>query len=74
LGRKLFIEAQASISVPSTLKCSRLMRSLASWRIAKKNAAATSCSISRARFFVNDVASKGSSTMSMSRNQRNNML
>jgi hypothetical protein len=52
-GRKLFIDAQASISVPSTLKCSlessRFTRGSA--RSADRNRAETSPASSRARFF-----------------------
>src|SRR3954471_20659661 len=54
-GLKLFIEAQASTSVPSTEKCS-LERSLFTRgcaRRAAKNAAATSPARSRSRFFEN---------------------
>jgi hypothetical protein len=55
LGRKLFIEAQASMSVPSTLKCSldrrRLTRGWA--RTAARNLEATSPARSRSRFFEN---------------------
>ena len=52
-GRKLFIEAHASISVPSTEKCSldsnRLTRGWASTAV--RNLVAISPSSSRSRFF-----------------------
>ena len=57
LRRKLFCYAQASISVPSTVKCSsessRLRRACST--IIVKNSSATAPSSSRSRFFVNTV-------------------
>ena len=55
-GRKLFIEAHASISVPSTVKCSLLIRprtAAPAPRPPRRTRLATSCSSSRSRFCEN---------------------
>ncbi len=66
----------ASISVPSTVKCSsgsRLRRSAA--RTTSSNSCwPTWCSSSRSRFFVNTVASKLRTISCMPKNQRNSRL
>src|SRR5215204_6613612 len=58
-GRKLFIDAQASISVPSTLKCSVDSRRLTlGWAsTAARNLCATSPASSRSRFLPKVVGS-----------------
>src|SRR5512133_1308446 len=75
-GRKLFTLAHASMSVPSTVKCSSLIRFAlrAVFTISARNFAATSCSSRRCRFREKVEWSKLSSTPSMSRNQRNSRL
>src|SRR5665213_3031953 len=69
-------EAHASISVPSTLKCSSesSSRERASRTTASKNFRATSSPASRSRFLLNVEASKDGSSRPMSKNQRNRML
>src|SRR5882762_92876 len=73
---KLFNPAQASIRVPSTVKCSspssRCARAWAS--TCSKNAWAMSPSSSRCRFLANTVASQMGSSMFNPTNQRNNRL
>jgi hypothetical protein len=73
---KLLRLAHASMSVPSTLKCSRLISpaAFACSTIARKNCPAASLATRRSRFFVKTVGSKLGSSMSMSRNQRNKRL
>ena len=68
--------AQASISVPSTEKCSvessRL--SAGSIRIARRKPRAMSPSSSRSRFLVNTVTSQTGASIAKPTNQRNSML
>jgi hypothetical protein len=73
---KLFREAHTSTIVLSTAMWSLLIRDSAlAWSTAAPgNSLATSCSITRLRFFVKLVGSKLGSSMSMSRNQRNRRL
>jgi hypothetical protein len=68
--------AHASISVPSTLKCSSDVRLAASAcsRIRSKNFCATSPSIKRSRFLLNTVGSHTGSSIFRPTNQRNNRL
>ena len=72
-GLKLFLEAQASVSVPSTEKCSldnsRLTRGCDS--TAARNLAAISPSKSRSRFFEKLEWSHTGSSIPMPTNQRN---
>src|SRR5262249_19168201 len=72
LGRKLFCEAQASISVPSTEKCSSDNSGLTcGWfRSLVMNLANTSPLCSRSRFFVNTVGSHTRSSGESPTNQR----
>ncbi len=76
LGRKLFIEAQAWISVPSTLKWScdrsRFTRGMASTALRK--AAATLPSSRRSRFLEKVEASQTGSSTPRPTNQRNSRL
>src|SRR5271157_722014 len=73
---KLFQLAQASISVPSTVKCSSLCRSCAraSFRTAWKKASATSPCSRRSRFLPYPVASQSGSSRFKPTNQRNKRL
>src|SRR5208337_4894346 len=73
LRLKLLSEAQASISVPSTVKCSSLvsLSSRASATTVRKNSPATSCSSNRARLRLKLEWSKPGSSQFRSRNQRN---
>src|SRR3954452_14386278 len=73
LGLKLFIEAQASISVPSTEKCSfeRSRFTRGSARMAVRNWAAISPSSSRSRFLERVDGSQTASSMPSPTNQRN---
>jgi hypothetical protein len=75
-GRKLFIEAQASISVPSTEKCSSESSVLTrgSDNSAERNSRATSASSSRSRLCVNTVACHTAPSSGRPTNQRNNRL
>src|SRR2546429_8898181 len=70
LGRKLFCEAQASISVPSTEKCSSDNSGL-TWMVQSlvMNLANTSPFCSRSRFFVNTVGSHTGSSGESPTNQ-----
>src|SRR6516164_5648270 len=72
LGRKLFCEAQASISVPSTEKCSSDNSGLTcGWfKSLVMNLANTSPLCSRSRFFVNTVGSHTRSSGESPTNQR----
>src|SRR5665647_3931422 len=72
LGRKLFCEAQASISVPSTEKCSSDNSGLTSeWlRSLAMNFANTSPFCSRSRFLVKVVGSQTGSSGASPTNQR----
>src|SRR5271155_2036906 len=76
LGLKLLSEAQASISVPSTVKWSSLIspRSCACPTILAKNSRATSCSNNRARLREKLLWSKLGSSRPISKNQRNRRL
>ena len=73
LGRKLLSDAQASISVPSTVKCSSLVsfNSRASATTVRKNSPATSCSSKRVRLRLKVEWSKPGSSQFISKNQRN---
>jgi hypothetical protein len=75
-GRKLFIEAQASISVPSTEKCSDESSGFTSGSAstAAKNFPTTSPRSSRSRFLVNTVTSHTGASIPRPTNQRNSML
>ena len=75
-GRKLFIEAQASIRVPSTEKCSSDSNLLTrGWdRTAAINLAATSPASNRSRFLVNTVTSQIAASIDSPTNQRNSRL
>src|SRR6202008_2367779 len=72
LGRNLFCEAQASISVPSTEKCSSDNSGLTcGWfKSLVMNLANTSPLCSRSRFFVNTVGSHTRSSGESPTNQR----
>src|SRR5258708_6203968 len=72
LGRKLFCEAQASISVPSTEKCSSDNSGLTcGWfKSLVMNLANTSPFCSRSRFLVNTVGSHTGSSGESPTNQR----
>src|SRR5258707_1688277 len=72
LGRKLFCEAQASISVPSTEKCSSDNSGLTcGWfKSLVMNLANTSPLCSRSRFFVNTVESHTTASGESPTNQR----
>ena len=76
LGRKLLSDAQASISVPSTVKCSSLVsfNSRASATTVRKNSPATSCSSKRVRLRLKVEWSKPGSSQFISKNQRNKRL
>lgn len=50
--RKLFCDAQPWINVPSTVKCSSLIKRLACLLISAKNCCATSLVSNRSRFFA----------------------
>src|SRR5438093_588842 len=73
---KLFWLAQASISVPSTVKCSSLSRSCsrAIRSTSSKNALATSPFSNRSRFLEYTVASQTGSSMFKPTNHRNSKL
>ena len=75
-GRKLFIDAQAWISVPSTEKCSsdKSALTLGCASTARRNLAAISPSSSRSRFLVNTVTSQIASSTPNPTNQRNKRL
>src|SRR3972149_5171688 len=75
-GLKLFCPAQASISVPSTVKCSsdNSPCSRANFPSSVKKARATSASSRRSRFFENTVKSQTGSSMFNPTNQRNSRL
>jgi hypothetical protein len=75
-GRKLFMLAHASISVPSTEKWSSDSSAFTSGRLSTlaMNLAAISPSISRSRFLVNTVASQISASIDSPTNQRNSRL
>src|SRR6266403_5090130 len=75
-GRKLFMLAHASISVPSTEKWSSDSNVLTrSWlSTAAMNCAAMSPAISRSRFLVNTVTSHTAASCDSPTNQRNNRL
>ena len=68
--------AQASISVPSTEKCSAESRRLTqgSLRIARRKPCAMSPASNRSRFLVNTVTSQTGASMDRPTNQRNSML
>ena len=74
--RKLFIDAQASINVPSTEKCSVESSGLicGSARIAARKPHAMSPSSSRSRFLVNTVTSQTGTSIARPTNQRNSIL
>src|SRR6218665_571785 len=76
LRTKLLCPAQASINVPSTLKCSPDNQSLFSAvsSTSLKKATTASCSIRRWRFLLNTVGTHTASSIARPRNQRNNML
>jgi hypothetical protein len=73
LGWKLFIDAHASIRVPSTEKCSSesRRRTLGWFNTAAMNRAATSPASSRSRFFEKVEWSQTGSSMPRPVNQRN---
>jgi CBS domain-containing protein len=75
-GRKLFIEAQASISVPSTEKCSldNSFLTCGKARSAARNSCATSVSSSRSRLCVNTVGCHTAASIGSPTNQRNKRL
>ena len=75
MGRKLFSEAHASISVPSTVKCSsdRRFAERACERTFSKNFFATSEASSRSWFWENVEGSQTSSSSDRPTNQRNRM-
>ena len=76
LGLKLLRPANASISVPSTVKCSSDNNALTcGWlSTAWKNLAAIAPSSSRSRFLVNTVTSHTGSSIARPVNQRNGRL
>ena len=76
LRLKLFWPAQASINVPSTVKCSsdKSRWALACASTCSKNAVATSPANSRSRFFVKTVTSHTGASSSRPTNQRNSRL
>jgi hypothetical protein len=75
-GRKLFIDAHASINVPSTEKCSAESSGFTcgSARIAVRKPRAMSPSSRRSRFLVNTVTSQTGASIARPTNQRNSML
>src|SRR5204862_910370 len=75
-GTKLFMLAQASISVPSTEKCSldSSLRTCGRFSTPAKNLAAISPSSNRSRFLQNTVASHTGSSAESPTNQRNSRL
>src|SRR6201987_1104863 len=75
-GTKLFMLAHASISVPSTEKCSldKSPRTCGRFSTVTKNLAAMSPSSRRSRFLQNTVASHTGSSIDRPTNQRNNRL
>jgi hypothetical protein len=72
-GRKLFVLAQASSSVPSTVKCSleSSARTLGRASTVARKRAATSPASSRSRFLVKVVASQTGTSTPSPTNQRN---
>jgi hypothetical protein len=74
--RKLFIDAQAWISVPSTEKCSCDSRRLTSGSVstAAMNSAAILPDSSLSRFLLNTVGSHTGSSTDSPTNQRNSRL
>jgi hypothetical protein len=75
-GRKLFMLAHASISVPSTEKCSSESSALTRcwFSTAAMNWTAISPAISRSRFFVNTVTSHTTASSDNPTNQQNTRL
>src|SRR4029077_5860112 len=75
-GPKLLMPAQASISVPSTEKCSldRSLRTFGKFSTPAKNFTAISPSSRRSRFLQNTVASQTGSSADNPTNQRNKRL
>src|SRR3954464_13881709 len=76
LDRKLFIDAHASMSVPSTVKWSAdiSLAPLACDTTSSKKRLATSASINRSLFLAKTEGLKTSSSIDMSRNQRKRRL
>ena len=72
--RKLFCDAQAWIRVPSTVKCSSLMKRFASWFISAKNRWATFDVNRRSRLFENTAWFHTASFMPSPTNQRKSRL
>jgi hypothetical protein len=75
LGRKLFIDAHAFNSVPSTEKCSALNSPFTSGRPMSeaRNPCAIACVSRRSRFLEKVEASKTASSSDSPTNQRNSM-